>query len=236
MPQRTYFTDRADSTLESVSSTVDADFDPKDAETVEKEWQWNGFFGTDEYVRFRATVAKPITQPYFHDGELKEFKKAEDELKQAQAQIDNLPWTVGHPPKKRVTNAEQIRGVWADPQYNDGQQATLYVPANDTDALREAVSNDSVSVGFGGTLDWTDNTEHDAVQRDMAYDHIATVVDGEGRCSPKDGCELQADSGAEAHGHVHDDTTESHIDVEHGGVRTKNTEEDGMDDGSDERC
>ncbi|TKX52555.1 response regulator, partial [Halorubrum sp. SP3] len=26
---------------------------------------------TDEYVRFRATVAQPIVQPYFYDGEVK---------------------------------------------------------------------------------------------------------------------------------------------------------------------
>jgi len=215
MNQRYVFSDTASGTLTHTGNvTVDADFDAESAETVTLDTQWEQFFDTDEYVQFEATVAQPIVQPYFHDGELQKFKKDEQELRTAQAQIDNLPWTMGHPERNRVTSSEQIRGFWADPRWNDGQTATLNIPANDTDAVRFAVQNDNVSIGFSGTLDWVDDAdnEFDAVQRDYAYDHIASVENG--RCPPEKGCQLHV--GDELHGHATD------------GVATKLTEEDGM--------
>jgi len=197
---RRFFADSPTQTLEATTA-VDADFDASNAETVTLESPWNDFFGTDEYVEFRATVAQPIKQPYFYDGELRVFKKSEAELKRAQAQIENLYWTMGHPDQNRVTNADQIRGFWTSPHYDDGQHAKLRVPANDTDAVRFAVQNDNVSVGFGGDLDWTDEADgYDAVQRQMAYDHIASVE--QGRCSPEDGCQLHADNDGPVHGTV----------------------------------
>jgi len=145
MNTRCFFTDTATATIEYTGSetlTVDADFDASQAETVTLDTQWEQFFGTDEFVQFEATVAQPITQPYFHDGELKKFKKDEQELRAAQAQIENLPWTKGHPPKDRVRISDQINGFWSDPYWEDGQQATLNVPANDPDSVRFAVKND----------------------------------------------------------------------------------------------
>jgi len=208
---------------------VDSEVDPSSAETVVLDSQWNDFFDTNEYVQFRGTVAKPIVQPYFLDGEFQRLKKDEDELKQAQAQIEHLPWTIGHPDKKRVTDATQIRGFWTDPQYNDGQQATLNVPANDVEAVRYAVSHDAVSPGFGAQTNWTDNTEYDGVQREMAYDHIASVETG--RCSPEDGCQLHNDDDVEQHGVAHTDESvgeQLNTDV----VRTKTTEESNVEGGS----
>jgi len=96
MNERTFFKDTGISTLEYTGSeTVDSSFEPSEAETVSLDSHWNDFFGTDEYVKFQATVAQPIIQPYFYDGELQRFKKSESELKKSQAQIDNLPycWT-----------------------------------------------------------------------------------------------------------------------------------------------
>lgn len=216
MNQRYIFSDTASETLQYAGNvTVDASFDPSEAETVTLDTKWEQFFDTDEYVQFEATVAQPIVQAYFHDGELQQFKKEEQELRTAQAQIDNLPWTMGHPERNRVTSSEQIRGFWADPRWNDGQTATLNIPANDTDAVRFAVQNDNVSIGFSGTLDWVDDptSDVDAVQRDYAYDHIASVENG--RCPPEKGCQLHTDDAI--HGHVGD------------AVRTKNTEETSMD-------
>lgn len=209
---RRYFTDTVGSTLTYVGEgdTVDADFDPSDATTVTRDDGWVNFFDTDEFVQFTATVAQPLIQPYVHNGELQQFRKTDSELKKAQPQIENLPWTMGHPPQDRVTTASQIRGVWTDPRWNDGQDATLHIPADDDEAVRYAVHNDEVSIGFGGHLDWADDdaVEYDATQRDIAYDHIASVETG--RCPPDQGCGLHTDG---VHGHTVTDA-----------VRTQETE------------
>ncbi len=230
MQQRQFFTDNTSADLTyAAETTVDTDFDPQNAETIVLDSKWNEFFGTDEYVTFDATVAQPIVQNYFYDGELQQFRKPEDELKEAQAQIDNLPWTVGHPEKKRVTNSEEIRGFWSDPHWNDGQQATLYVPANDSDAVRFAVQNDGVSIGFGGSLEWVDGEPYDANQRNFAYDHIASVENG--RCSPEDGCEILNDS-TDPHGHTISSVEplgSTAEDVVADAVQTEMTEEGQMD-------
>jgi len=217
---RRFFADTPTAGLQYLGDTIDADFDASEAETITLDSPWNDFFGTDEYVAFDATVAQPISQPYFYDGELQVFKKDEDELQHAQAQIENLYWTMGHPEKNRVTNADQIRGFWTNPAYDSGQQATLRIPANDTEAVRFAVQNDNVSIGFGGELDWTDDAEYDAVQRNMAYDHIASVKNG--RCGPEQGCQLHADdSDVSAHGTV----SSLNDEIVQDAVRTKATEE-----------
>lgn len=215
--ERHFFTDTASATLKYAGDgDVTADsFDPLDAETVTLDTPWTDFFDTDEFVQFDATVAQPITQPYLHDGQLQRFRKREDELKRAQAQIDNLAWTKGHPPKNRVTSNEEIRGFWTDPRWNDGQEATLNIPANDPDAVRYAIDNGKVSMGFSGDLDWTDD-EADAAQTNITYDHIASVEVA--RCPPEQGCGIHdaADSGVDVdtHGNVFSDS-----------VRTQETDE-----------
>ncbi|TKX64117.1 DUF2213 domain-containing protein, partial [Halorubrum sp. SP9] len=215
---RHFFTDTTTATLQVVGDSVDGDFSAEGADTVHLDSPWNDFFDTDEYVRFRATVAQPIVQPYFYDGEVKYFAKDEQELREAQAQIQNRAWTMGHPKDDRVTDSSEIRGFWDSPEYNDGQQAELYIPANDTDAVRFAIQNDEVSIGFSGVLDWVEDPDEetpsittdagdtvyaDAVQRNMAYDHIASVENG--RCPPEKGCGLHTDD--IGHGHV--------VDAEH---------------------
>ncbi len=217
MTDRQFFTDTATGTLEYSGTdelTVDSSFDASEAETVTLDTKWEQFFDTNEFVQFEATVAQPIVQPYFHDGELQRFKKDESELKTAQAQLDNIEGTVTHPPEDRVTSADQIRGFWSDPEWSDGQDLTLNVPANDPEAVRAAVQKGDVSVGFSGTLDYTDDdtTAYDAVQRDITYDHVAFGLES-GRCSSEDGCGLHTDSDVNQHGHVTD------------AVRTKQTEE-----------
>jgi hypothetical protein len=241
MTERYFFTDTAHGELHYVGDdvTVDGenDVNASDLETVTLDSKWNDFFDTDEYVQFEATVAQPIVQPYFYDGELHYFRKDETELRQAQAQLDNLPWTVGHPPKDRVTTADQIRGFWSDAHYDGGQKATVNIPANDTEAIRFAVDNGDVSVGFSGTLDWVDaDGKTDAVQRNMAYDHVASVENG--RCPPERGCGLHTDDGkAHLHGDDHatngrrydeSSVTTRHVHVHTDAVQTKMSEEDGM--------
>lgn len=197
--KRTFFTD----TIEAEFYSLDGEdyvelsdgftLDTITTVTVDNE-QWTDAFGTDQFYRFTPIVAKPIVQEYVLDDEHYQFKKDEDELKQAQWQIDNLPWTVGHPSQRRVTHTDEIRGFWRNPVFaDDGQRAKLYVPDNDDEALEFIVDNPNVSVMFGATLDWTDDAEYDAVQRDMLYDHIASVKHG--RCSrdSDDGpCGIQA--------------------------------------------
>jgi hypothetical protein len=195
---RHLFTDTATASLQYVGDAHPADVSSSNADTVQLDTPWETFFGTDEFVRFEATIAQPIVQPYFYDGELQYFKKEESELKRAQGQLQHLPWTMGHPPRDRITDATQIRGFWADPEYDDGQHARLYIPADDTEAIRFAVHNDEVSVGFAGSLDYdiSETTESgvtvDAVQRDMAYDHVASVENG--RCPPEKGCKVHIET------------------------------------------
>lgn len=206
-----YFTDTATATLEYVADGQTGETDtavtPATVETVTLDTAWTEFFGTDQFVQFDATVAQPIEQPYVYDGQLQTFRKDEDELREAQAQLNHLSWTMGHPDGNVVSDASEIRGFWTDPVYDDGQHATLNVPANDEQAVQFALEHDDVSVGFSGTLDWETADEHvDAVQRNMAYDHVASVDSG--RCPPEKGCGLHRDGGVQndahpAHGHVH---------------------------------
>lgn len=220
-----WFTDTIGATLQYTGDDdcdfSDNDFDPADADTVTRDGPWTDFFDTSEFLTFEATVAQPVVQPYIYNDELHRFRKTEDELTRAQAQIENLPWTMGHPPKDRVTDANQIRGVWTDPYWDDGQHATLHIPANDPDAVRYAVTNDEVSIGFGGTLDWADaeSATYDATQRDMAYDHIASVENA--RCPPEKGCGLHADdlSPKDIHGHVTDSVQSQAIEEDTAGCR-----------------
>jgi hypothetical protein len=223
-----FFTDTTTATLQVVGDSVSGNATAEDADTVHLDSPWNDFFDTDEhaergsatstsstttdeYVRFRATVAQPIVQPYFYDGDVRYFAKDESELRDAQAQIQHLPWTMGHPEDDRVTDSSEIRGFWDSPDYEDGQEAVLYIPADDTEAVRFAIQNDEVSIGFSGTLDWVEDPDSDtpslttdggdtvyadAVQRNMAYDHIASVE--QGRCPPEKGCGLHTDEARDA--------------------------------------
>jgi hypothetical protein len=215
---RRYFTDTTTASLDYAGDgncLVDAEFDPAQADTVTLDSHWTQFFDTDEFVQFDATIAQPIVQPYFHDGDLVQFKKEADELQQAQAQLANAPATVDHPPRDRVTSAEQVRGFWSDPYWEDGQRATLNIPANDPDAVRAAVQRGEVSVGFSGTLDWVDDTTagFDAVQRNIVYDHVAIVESG--RCPPDEGCQIQTDNPSpnsiSNHGHSFDDAVKTKL-------------------------
>lgn len=209
-----FFTDTTTATLQVVGDSVNGNVTAEDAETVTLDSPWNDFFDTSEYVKFCATVAQPIVQPYFYDGGVQYFAKDEGELRDAQAQIQNLPWTMGHPDDDRVTDSSEIRGFWDTPEYDDGQNAEVFIPADDTEAVRFAIQNDEVSVGFSGVLDWVDDPDDDtpslttdggdtvyadAVQRDMAYDHIASVETG--RCPPEKGCGLHTDNPS-GHGHA----------------------------------
>ncbi|NLV06443.1 DUF2213 domain-containing protein [Haloarcula rubripromontorii] len=156
------------------------------------------FFGTNEFHRFNATVARPIKQKYHLDTpdgtEVVLLKKPAEELRQSLWQIENCPWTVGHPPAKSITDLDEMRGFWKNPYYEDGQKATLYVPANDAEALQTVSETKSISIGFKASLELTDShtADVDGYQRGLIFDHIASVK--EGRCSVEDGCGIHTDS------------------------------------------
>lgn len=221
MTDRVFLTDSTSGSLEYVGDEPPDDVTdaPSDLETVTLDTQWERFFGTDTFVQFDATLAQPIEQPYLYDGELHTFRKDESELRDAQAQIQQMPWTLDHPPNNRVTHPKQIRGFWDDPRYDDGQEATLHVPVTDTEAIRYALENDEVSIGFSAALDWEADAV-DAVQRDMVYDHGASVKTG--RCPRSEGCGLHvgdspSDGSADdltAHGHVFSDALQTEMTEE----------------------
>lgn len=219
---RLYFTDTAAASLEYTGEgtlTTD-DFSPSDAETVTRDGPWTDFFDTNEFVQFDATVARPIVQPYVHKGKLQFFKKDEAEFKRTQAQLQHLPWTIEHPDEGRIKTTDDIRGIWENPRYEDGQQATLNVPANDPDAIQFAVDSQGVSMGFSGTIEWVDDesVDYDGVQRDYVYDHVASVDDDPPRCPPERGCGLHTDAidtdpaNLDGHGHVHDAAQTPNVD------------------------
>lgn len=223
------FTDTASATLEYAGDgDFTDDFHPSDADTVTLDTPWENFFGTDEYVRFDATVAQPIVQPYVIKGQFARFKKDEDALRRAQAQLDNLPWTMGHPEGDRVTRADEIRGFWKNPRWNDGQEATLYVPANDDEAVQFAYENESVSIGFSGDIRLSDDADYDGEQYNFAYDHVASV-ENTARCPPERGCGIHTDT-SPSHPE-HNQGSQGNIPPSHGHVtdvvRSVSTEEDG---------
>ena len=163
-------------------------------EPITLDGVYSDFFDTREFYRFSATVSKPIEQTYhLEDGETVTLKKPESELRQSLWQIDNCPWTVGHPPSKTVTSVDEIRGVWRDPYFADGQCATLYVPKNDIEALSYIEQSKSVSIGFKAQIELTDDESGvDGIQRGIIFDHIASVQNG--RCPTEKGCGIHTDS------------------------------------------
>jgi uncharacterized coiled-coil protein SlyX len=192
-----------------VDATEDFNWDAQTRVTVSNS-PWVEQFETDQFYRLEAVVARPIEQTYHIDGKEYTFVKPRDALKEAQWRLDNLAWTLGHPNKRRVTDAEEVRGFWRGPRYDDTvdeQRVRLYIPANDEEALEYAQSNPAVSVGFannytlvndyegeiGGDVDTSDV---DALQVDIYYDHVASVT--RGRCSLEDGCGVVIDSETEA--------------------------------------
>jgi hypothetical protein len=152
------------------------------------------FFETERFHQYQATVARPIEQTYtVGDGEQLTLKKPTEELQDSVWQIDNTPWTIGHPPSQKVTDKEQMRGFWSKPTYSDGQKATLNVPYDDEKAHTVIDETKSVSVGGRATVELTDsNGTLDGYQRNLVYDHIASVR--KGRCSVEEGCGIHTDS------------------------------------------
>lgn len=206
---RLFVTDTIEASLrfvdgdDRVELTDDFSLDEQTTVQIENQ-QWVDAFGTDTYYRFEPVVARPIDQTYELYGDEYVFRKDADELRSAQWQIDNLPWTLGHPQGGQVRDTDDIHGFWRNPTYvdGDGQRAQLYVPEDDNEALGFVMDNADLSIGFGCTLDWLDEDDDvDAVQRDMLFDHIASVQHG--RCSADDGCGLETlGDGARFDGHA----------------------------------
>jgi len=149
-------------------------------------------FGTDEFYAIDATVAKPMDQEYHIGEETVTFRKTADELRAAAWQLDNVPWTLGHPAANEVTDADQIHGFFRDPEYVDGEglTATLYVPVGDTKAREMLTDTAAVSIGFTPEIDYdVSDPDIDGVQRDLVIDHVASVQ--QGRCGVEDGCGIK---------------------------------------------
>lgn len=191
--------------IDSEDMTLDA----TTAVTIEDE-PWTQFFDTDTFYRFKATVTKPIKQTYHFGDEEVVLKKPEDELRRSVWQLDNVHWTHGHPPKRRVTDTDQIRGFWRQPSYEDGQTAYLHVPSDDEESMAVIEDSAAVSVGFQASIDWVDGDGPlDGYQRGLIYDHVASVE--QGRCPVEEGCGIHTDSAS--------------TNVMYDSVRTQATEE-----------
>lgn len=175
--------DKVDNTEGSEPQTVTLEDDPR-----------TDFFATEQFHQYRATVARPIEQTYtVGDGEQLTLKKPTEELQDSVWQIDNTPWTIGHPPSQKVTDKGQMRGFWSNPTYSDGQKATLNVPHDDEKAHTVIDETKSVSVGGRATVELTDSDGTlDGYQRNLVYDHIASVQ--KGRCPVEAGCGIHTDS------------------------------------------
>jgi hypothetical protein len=159
---------------------------------------WTDAFGTDEFREYEVVIARPIDQTYRIDGEEYTFRKPADELRDAAWTFDNAPHPIEHPETGVIRSPSQVHGFHRAPYFvddYDGDGAalvtSLYVPADDEQAIEFIEDNPAVSVGFHNTLDWdTDNDDDvDAYQRNIVGDHVASVENG--RCSIEDGCGIQ---------------------------------------------
>lgn len=159
------------------------------------------FFDTDDFYKFDATVARPIEQQYYINGDEYTFKKPREELKQSAWSLDNAPWTLDHPDAGRVTSVDEIHGFWKNPYYDDdgdNLRSSLFVPTADETALEYIADTEDVSVGFYNRLAQADEDGIDAYQTSMYFDHCASVQ--RGRCPSEKGCGLETD-GVD-HGHM----------------------------------
>lgn len=178
-----------------VTDTPDGFDWQEQARVVIDNQPWADSFGTDEFYRLEATVARPIEQTYHIDDQEIVAKKLPEELRQAQWGLDNAPYVLGHPDQGVVTDADDIHGFWRQPRYlqhddePDEQKLRLYVPVTDEDAQQYLDESQSISVGFFADFDTdTDEDGVDAYQRNLRYDHVASVRVG--RCSAEDGCKV----------------------------------------------
>lgn len=188
-------------TVESTIYCVDDDGNPIEEDDFKWSEQtkvtidnapWEQRFDTDEYYKLEYAVAKPLEQKYVINDTEYTFAKPRDELKRAQWALDNLSWTLHHPNTGRVVDANDVRGFWRGPYYNDDadeQRVHLYVPVNDDDALEFIDEYKATSVGFTNKLVLPENYEGevggnvdldnvDALQTDIHYDHVASVEKG----------------------------------------------------------
>jgi len=193
--KRYFTTDTVESTIYCVDDDGekidDFNWDEQTKVTIDND-PWKHRFDTDEYYKLEYAVAKPLEQTYVINDEEYTFTKPREELEKAQWALDNLPWTIRHPDTGSVVDANDVRGFWRGPQYNedeDEQRLFLYVPTNDDEALEFIDEYKATSVGFtnklvlpsnysgevGGNVD-LDNV--DAFQTDIHYDHVASVERG----------------------------------------------------------
>lgn len=160
-------------------------------------------FDTNKFYKIAdATVARPIKQPYYEDGEINWYKKPAEELRKLAWSLDNRPYTLEHPETGMVKDVADVHGFWKSPHYDDDEERLLedlYVPTNDEDAIEFVENNTDVSIGFynrvvseydGDTGDLTDDEGLDGYQVNMYGDHIAGVKHG--RCSAEAGCGLDS--------------------------------------------
>lgn len=160
-------------------------------------------FGTKEFYRLPATVARPIPQPYRYGEDTFWLKKPREELKKAAWSLDNAPWTHDHPDTGMVKSTDDIRGFWSNPRYIDGTDdfdADLNVPVDDEESKRFLEENSDVSIGFYNRIDKiedydgvvggsdADGVELDGYQTDIYINHGASVKVG--RCPGSKGCGL----------------------------------------------
>lgn len=201
----TYFSYSVDATLHGEGIEQDGDgyevdwdaIDTVDGSDLPPRYQ--RLFDAEAFYSIPTTVARPILQDYRFGDDTYTFLKPAEELAKSAWSLDNKPWTLTHPETGAVRSYDQIHGAWTDPEWDDENEnldATLIFPTTDDEGKTFIEDSGDVSVGFTNRLDADVSVDHasagvDAYQRDLYYDHVASVKVG--RCPAEEGCGLHID-------------------------------------------
>jgi len=147
-------------------------------------------------ARVPATIARTGVQKY---GNLLEYRPPEEVFAaHSLASLGSVPVTIGHPPtgvtpaNMRALQIGHVSDNPAEPRVKlDGSahewlRATLVIGAADVlDRLDASEQGPEVSCGYSCRLDMTPGVDpvtgerYDAVQRDIRFNHVAVLLDGE---------------------------------------------------------
>lgn len=196
------FADAGGAVENATDESVTFNWDERHVVTVDAPADLESVFDTNDFYKIEdATIARPIKQRYFIDGELKTYVKPPSALRKAAWSFDNSPYTLTHPNSGFVKDINDVHGFWRGVYYDEDDAALrsdLYIPITDNEALSFIEENEDVSIGFanrvvesadaGPLIDNTDDV--DGYQVDIFGNHIAGVE--RGRCPSEKGCGLDS--------------------------------------------
>lgn len=196
-----FITDKPDVAFD-IDEHDDGSLDWDSVETVTlDDSPYEDAFDTNEFYVVDTVVTRPMEQTYVKGDTEVVLTKPREELKKAQWSLDNAPFTLTHPSKKRVQHPSQIHGFVTDVAYDDEddkQTASTHIPVVDETAKSFIEDHGDVSPGLWNVVQRADDDDPvDGYQTDIVYDHLAAVK--QGRCGTDDGCGLDVDS---THGHL----------------------------------